>query len=449
MDGWLNKINLFLVLVAMSISVAKADEQVYTSFDESTGTLTYYYDDQMSLRPQTEPYDSHADRRFEGYNRRVRKAVIDVSMQEARMTGMYLLFCGFNHDANEYICLDSMTVIEGLENLNTATVKDMRYMFFGCRSLTCLDLSGFNTEKVTKMQSMFRDCQSLTVLDISSFNTSSVEQMNSMFRSCQSLTTLNLSGFNTSSVMYMNSMFFDCQSLTSLDISGFDTGQVIDMNRMFGDCHLLSSLDLSHFNTEQVVDMNRMFNNCYCLQELNISRFNTSGVTKMQRMFSGCKSLTSLDISMFNTAQVENMNYMFEGYESLPLLDLSSFNTANVAKMYYMFYGCRALTTIYCSDDWSSGIVHNHSGMFEGCTNIQGGKGTTYDAAKTDIEYARPDGKDGKKGYFTGKENHGTGIDQRPSTNEALTGPIKLLREGVIYIERNGRVYDLNGRVIR
>ena len=445
MDGWLNSIYLFLVLAAMNISVAKADEQVYTSFDESTGTLTYYYDDQMSFRPYSEPYVQKGTLRFAGYNTRVRKAVIDVSMKEARLTGMYLLFCGYNPDEEEYICLDSMTVIEGLENLNTAIVKDMKYMFFGCKSLTCLDLSSFNTSKVTKMQRMFSDCQSLSSLDLSSFNTSSVEQMNSMFRGCQSLTSLDLSGFNTSSVKYMNSMFFDCQSLTSLDISGFDTEQVVDMNRMFGDCHLLSSLDLSRFNTEQVVDMNRMFNNCYCLQELDISGFNTSGVTKMQRMFAGCKSLTSLDLNRFNTAHVENMNYMFEGCESLPLLDLSSFNTANVAKMYYMFYGCRALTTIYCSDDWSSGSVLNHSGMFDGCIHIKGGKGTTYDAAKTDIEYARPDGADGRKGYFTSKEDHGTGVENCQHSEVNIQ---KVLRDGVLYIMYKGAMYDARGKRI-
>ena len=129
----MNSIYLFLVLAAMSISVAKADEQVYTSFDESTGTLTYYYDNQMSFRPYSEPYVQKGTLRFAGYNTRVRKAVIDVSMKEARLTGMYLLFCGYNPDEEEYICLDSMTVIEGLENLNTAIVKDMKYMFFGCK----------------------------------------------------------------------------------------------------------------------------------------------------------------------------------------------------------------------------------------------------------------------------------------------------------------------------
>ena len=35
-----------------------------------------------------------------------------------------------------------------------------------------------------------------------------------------------------------------------------------------------------------------------------------------------------------------------------------------------------------------------------GCTKLVGGKGTIYDADKTDVEYGHPDGQNGKPGYF-------------------------------------------------
>jgi hypothetical protein len=41
----MKRLFLLLVLAAATILGARADKQVYTSFDESTGTLTYYYDD--------------------------------------------------------------------------------------------------------------------------------------------------------------------------------------------------------------------------------------------------------------------------------------------------------------------------------------------------------------------------------------------------------------------
>ena len=42
-----------LILAAMLMMIglqAKAEKKVYTEFVESTGTLTYYFDDQMSSR---------------------------------------------------------------------------------------------------------------------------------------------------------------------------------------------------------------------------------------------------------------------------------------------------------------------------------------------------------------------------------------------------------------
>jgi hypothetical protein len=71
-----------------------------------------------------------------------------------------------------------------------------------------------------------------------------------------------------------------------------------------------------------------------------------------------------------------------------------------------MFAGCSSLTTIYCNDDWSQRTnLDNDGGMdiFGAAFNIVGGKGTKYDANHTGIEYARPDGLDGKPGYFTRK----------------------------------------------
>ena len=37
----------------------------------------------------------------------------------------------------------------------------MGYMFYGCNSLSSIDLSNFNTQNVTYMESMFSGCNSL------------------------------------------------------------------------------------------------------------------------------------------------------------------------------------------------------------------------------------------------------------------------------------------------
>ena len=90
----------------------------------------------------------------------------------------------------------------------TANVTDMSWMFYGCSSLTALDVSGFETANVTNMAGMFKWCTSLTALDVSGFDTANVTDMSNMFTSCSNLTALDVGDFDTANAMNMNRMFF-------------------------------------------------------------------------------------------------------------------------------------------------------------------------------------------------------------------------------------------------
>ena len=72
--------------------------------------------------------------------------------------------------------------------------------------------------------------------------------------------------------------------------------------------------------------------------------------------------------------------------------------------MYDMFENCSNLRTIYVGEGWSTAAVVNSKNMFDNCTSLVGGNGTTFDASHTDKEYARID-KPGQPGYFTEKES--------------------------------------------
>ena len=50
-------------------------------------------------------------------------------------------------------------------------------MFYGCNSLSSLDLSNFNTQNVTDMGYMFAGCNSLSSLNLSNFNTQNIINM--------------------------------------------------------------------------------------------------------------------------------------------------------------------------------------------------------------------------------------------------------------------------------
>ncbi len=188
-------------------------------------------------------------------------------------------------------CSD-LNEIKNIHRLDTSAVTDMSWMFYGCRNLTALDLSGFGTSAVTDMRWMFEGCKGLTALDLSGFGTSAVTTMYRMFYGCSGLTALDLSGFDTSAVWDMSYMFKGCSSLTALDLSGFDTSAVTYMWGMFYGCSSLTALDLSGFDTSAVMYMLEMFSGCYTLHTIYASdRFSTDGNTANWHMFFECSSL--------------------------------------------------------------------------------------------------------------------------------------------------------------
>ena len=285
--------------------------------------------------------------------------------------------------------LSKLTTIEGLSNLDTANVTNMRSMFGKCSSLTSLDLSHFDTSKVTNMYRMFEDCSSLSALDLSSFDTAKVTDygFSMMFFGCGNLATLNISSFNTSNATDMRRMFMGCKSLVSLDLSHFDTSKVTDTYGMFRDCSSLINLDLSHFDTSKVTDMYGMFDDCSSLTSLDLSHFDTSNVVDMSWMFEGCKSLTSLDLSHFDTSNVTDMNCMFRSCNSLISLDLSHFDTSKVTNMYGMFNDCSSLTSLNLSN-FNTSNVKNMSWMFDGCSSLPSLNLSHFDTANvTDMRY--------------------------------------------------------------
>ena len=93
----------------------------------------------------------------------------------------------------------------------------------------------------------------------------------------------------------------------------------------------------------------------------------------------------------------ENSAELFKGYTALASLDFSNFDTANATSFASMFDGCSGLTTII-ANDWSATVTSGN--MFNGCTSLVGGNGTTYDADHTDAAYAHIDTAD-NPGYFT------------------------------------------------
>ena len=228
----------------------------YAEFDNATGTLTF----RRGLSKPAGAYDLNMESNnpgWEAQKRNIKKVVFDASFANARPTSCCWWFGNCFY----------LTEIEGIENLNTQNVTDMRDMFTCCYALTSLDVSIFNTQNVKNMNGMFCDCSNLTSLDLTNFNTAKVTNMGNMFLVCSNLTSLDLTNFNTAKVTDMHFMFKGCSALTSLDLTNFNTAEVRDMNRMFymldKSSTALTTIYVSdNFVTTNVQNGEKMFKNC-------------------------------------------------------------------------------------------------------------------------------------------------------------------------------------------
>ncbi|MBR5726798.1 MAG: BspA family leucine-rich repeat surface protein, partial [Muribaculaceae bacterium] len=386
-----------------------------------------------------------------------------------------------------------------LSHFNTSKVTDMGGMFSNSTSLRSLDLSSFNTSKVTNMGWMFNKCSNLRTIYVGNgWTTAAVTSSTNMFSDCISLmggegTTYNASNPKDKTYAHIdggtsNPGYFTekgpeayaCYTPSNTTLTFYydnqrssRTGTTYDLNLginytdwetdgtnanvtkvvfdpsfagarptttsrwFYSMANLQSITGMSYLNTSEVTIMAYMFTGCNHLPSLDLSHFNTSKVTGMYGMFEGCSGLTSLDLSSFNTSQVTNLRSLFSGCSSLTSLDLSSFNTSKVTNMRYVFANNSNLRTIYVGSGWSTAAMIYSDDMFDGCTSLVGGQGTTYDADHVDGSYARIDGGPNNPGYFSEKGPEAYAC-YTPS-NTTLTFYYDTQRNS-----RPGTTYDLN-----
>lgn len=193
---------------------------------------------------------------------------------------------------------------------------------------------------------------------------------------------------------------------------------------------------LDYLNTSEVTDMRSMFYN-YHGKELDVSHFNTEKVEDMRDMFASCIGIESLDLSHFVTSNVQYMTRMFNGSNTITTLDIRSFDMRKVTAANNMFNICSSLTTIYCNEDLSGKDPEYTTDMFNHCTSLVGGKGTKFDKNHTGGEYAKPDGTNGEKGYFTGCATElYAAFDAGSSTLTLYYDNLKETRSQVMYLDK-------------
>ena len=122
---------------------------------------------------------------------------------------------------------------------NVSNVKDMSYMFFGCKSFDG-DLSGWDVSNVETMEYMFTNCKNFTGKGLENWNVSNVINMESMFMGCENFDG-DLSKWDVSKTEYLEFMFYKCEKF-DCDLSNWNINNTkTTTNNMFSYCTSLKN----------------------------------------------------------------------------------------------------------------------------------------------------------------------------------------------------------------
>ena len=407
---------LLMALMLLLPSAMWADKEAYAQYADST--LTFCYDENRTSYATT--YDMPASGASPGWlahKSEVTKVVFSEDFKDARPVRC----------AKWFYNMSKLTDIEGMQYLCTDSVNDMSEMFFGCLTLTSLDLSHFCTESVTTMIRMFCGCKALTELDVTSFDTRKVYDMSYMFCDCVRLSKLDLITFNTQAVTNMEGMFAYDDGLTSIKVtSRFVLDQVTSSKSMFCDCYNLpgynddvtdktnASIYLTYLTPQPWAEFQKdtrtltfrydeykdyvtatakydlptsgdpgwLENWAYIKNVVFSEAFKDARPVSCAKWFYKMKSLATITgLEYLNTSEVTDMNHMFCESSSLSSLDLSTFSTASVTSMASMFYGCTALKELNLSS-FNTQKVEDMSFMFSSCKKLTELDLTAFDTQK-------------------------------------------------------------------
>ena len=393
------------------------------------GTLTFRCGYKKTLGENEYELNSGEEKpAWETNKKNISQVVFEASFANARPTSCYAWFQDF----------EKLSQIAGIENLNTANVTDMSYMFRFCSSLTSLDVTHFNTGNVTDMSDMFASCSKLTSLDVTNFNTANVKDMSDMFASCSGLISLDVTHFNTANVKDMSNMFYGCSGLISLDVTNFNTANVTNMRYMFKGCFKLKEIYVSDkFVTDDVIDSKDMFLGCHSLSgdiDQNSVKVNDKTYAKTAGGYFRDKAYDNRpwvkyadgtltfrcgykktlgeneyelnsgeekpawetnkkNISQvvfeasFANARPTNCYAWFQNFENLKQIEgIENLNTANVTDMSYMFKNCSNLAKLDVTH-FNTAKVTTMNSMFTRCSNLAELDLTHFNTAKVTNMY--------------------------------------------------------------
>ena len=294
----------------------------------------------------------------------------------------------------DYIIFPKNETAENLLLLNN--------MFDGCLNLISVDLSYFSFKNVESMAYMFNDCNRLSILILPKENNTSnaLQNVENMFYDCKELTSIDLSGISLINVKDLSYMFYGCSNLETLILPSNEKAiNVVDFSFMFYECGKLTSIDLSNISFVNATKLPFMFFNCSNLINIKFpTEEKATNIIDFQGMFFYCQNLTSIDLSNFSfkkakdisglflycsnleniilpkneiATNIEDISFMFTACNKLRTIDLSGISLTNVKDISYIFTYCTSLESIIFANDESINKIEKMSYAFSNCYKLK------------------------------------------------------------------------------
>lgn len=253
----------------------------------------------------------------------------------------------FNGSAEDFfIQCTELTLLEGLDNIDTSAVTDMSSMFKGLvlHETPIIDISNWDTSNVTTMDDMFAyvgndQFPTEIILNMESEN-NNLNSIDGMFRATTFASTCDIGttfqNFDTSKVKSMKKLFDSSNNIGVLDLSGASMDNIISCQSMFNMADI-SELLLPETKPESLLEMDSMFLGLQTESLYGLEHWNTSDVVSMEYLFFNSK-LKNPPIQNFDIGSVTNAAYMFARMSELELLNFGKdFNTEKITTMEGMF----------------------------------------------------------------------------------------------------------------
>ena len=292
---------------------------------------------------------------------------------------------------------DGIAYIANNSDQRILSGEDLSQAFKGLTSLSHIDLSHLDTSECKDMSHMFEDDSSLTMIDgIETLETKNVRSMNSLFAGCEELSALSIGNWDVSEVLDTSDMFLYCNKLKRLSLGSWNVAKCENFSSMFAQCTALSSVgDLSAWDLSGARNIAGLFDTCRSLRSIgNLSSWNTANVIDLSRVFRNCGKLTNIgDLSGWDVRNAEDLSELFANATSLSFVgdlsiwkvssrchslagifrnagsllpatfDLSGWDVSGVRDMSYMFENAYVLQNLNISG-WNTQALKNAEGMF-------------------------------------------------------------------------------------